>query len=40
MTTRTPELDRELIEAAEHLARTRCRGENHTVAAAARARSS
>ncbi|MFD8939084.1 cytidine deaminase family protein [Streptomyces sp. NPDC059578] len=31
-------VDRELIEAAEHTARTRCQGENHTVAAAARAR--
>ncbi|GAA4806099.1 cytidine deaminase [Streptomyces ziwulingensis] len=30
--------DRELVEAATRVARTRCRGERHTVAAAARAR--
>lgn len=34
MTTRTSQL----IEAAAHVARTRCRGDNHTMAAAARAR--
>ncbi|MFD5555023.1 cytidine deaminase family protein [Streptomyces sp. NPDC127068] len=41
MTTQTHRgdpVDRELIEAAEHTARTRCQGDNHTVAAAARAR--
>ncbi|MFF1272554.1 cytidine deaminase [Streptomyces marokkonensis] len=42
MTTRTHHVDavvdRELIEAAAHVARTRCRGDNHTMAAAARAR--
>ncbi|MCX3063617.1 cytidine/deoxycytidylate deaminase family protein [Streptomyces beihaiensis] len=32
------DVDRELVEAAAHIARTRCRGDNHTVAAAARAR--
>ena len=41
MTTRTHHVDavvdRELIEAAAHVARTRCRGDNHTMAAAARA---
>jgi cytidine deaminase len=31
-------VDHELIEAATEVARTRCRGDNHTVAAAARAR--
>ncbi|WP_314252901.1 cytidine deaminase [Streptomyces sp. DSM 40907] len=31
-------VDHELIEAATHIARTRCHGDNHTVAAAARAR--
>ena len=30
--------DRELIQAAAHVARTRCRGDNHTMAAAGRAR--
>jgi cytidine deaminase len=30
--------DHELIEAATEVARTRCRGDNHTMAAAARAR--
>ncbi|WP_329466802.1 cytidine deaminase [Streptomyces sp. NBC_01431] len=30
------DLDHELIEAAARIARTRCRGENHTMAAAAR----
>ncbi|MYS24554.1 cytidine deaminase [Streptomyces sp. DvalAA-14] len=38
MTTRTHPVDHELIEAAAHIARTRCRGDNHTMAAAARAR--
>ncbi|MCU7826683.1 cytidine deaminase [Kitasatospora sp. DSM 101779] len=32
------QVDRELVEAAAHVARTRCRGDNHTMAAAARAR--
>ncbi|MET9463967.1 cytidine deaminase [Streptomyces sp. NPDC006544] len=36
MTTHAPPVDRELIEAAAHVARTRCRGDNHTMAAAAR----
>lgn len=31
-------VDRELIEAAAQVARTRCRGDNHTMAAAGRAR--
>jgi cytidine deaminase len=34
----TPPVDHELVEAAADVARTRCRGDNHTVAAAARAR--
>ncbi|HEX6355727.1 cytidine deaminase [Actinophytocola sp.] len=34
----TQHVDDELIQAAAHVARTRCRGDNHTVAAAARAR--
>lgn len=38
MTTQTHPVDHELVEAAAHVARTRCRGDNHTVAAAARAR--
>jgi len=41
MTTQTHHVDpvdHELIQAAAHVARTRCRGENHTMAAAARAR--
>ncbi|MEU2243917.1 cytidine deaminase [Streptomyces sp. NPDC018338] len=37
MTTQSPPVDHELIEAAAHIARTRCRGDNHTMAAAARA---
>ncbi|WP_329277808.1 cytidine deaminase family protein [Streptomyces sp. NBC_01451] len=37
MTTRPHPVDHELIEAAAHIARTRCRGDNHTMAAAARA---
>ncbi|MFE1509498.1 cytidine deaminase [Streptomyces sp. NPDC058726] len=31
-------LDDELVQAAAHVARTRCRGDNHTMAAAARNR--
>lgn len=31
-------IDHELVEAAAEVARTRCRGDNHTMAAAARAR--
>ncbi|MDT0571096.1 cytidine deaminase [Streptomyces sp. DSM 3412] len=38
MTSQTHRIDHELIRAAAHLARTRCRGDNHTMAAAARAR--
>ncbi len=39
MTTQTPSPgDHELVEAAAEVARTRCRGDNHTVASAARAR--
>ncbi|MGX1762203.1 cytidine deaminase family protein [Streptomyces lydicus] len=38
MTTQTHPVDHELIEAAAHVARTRCRGDSHTMAAAARAR--
>ncbi|MGW2813583.1 cytidine deaminase [Streptomyces sp. NPDC001415] len=38
MPTPTRPVDHELIEAAAHVARTRCRGDNHTMAAAARAR--
>ncbi|MGW1747201.1 cytidine deaminase [Streptomyces sp. NPDC002092] len=38
MPMRTQDLDRELIQAAAQVARTRCRGDNHTMAAAARAR--
>lgn len=37
MTTRIHPVDGELIEAAAEVARTRCRGDNHTMAAAARA---
>ncbi|MDQ0994698.1 cytidine deaminase [Streptomyces sp. V3I7] len=37
MTTQPYPVDHELIEAAAHVARTRCRGDNHTMAAAARA---
>ncbi|MFC9283705.1 cytidine deaminase family protein [Streptomyces collinus] len=37
MTTQTTPVDHELVEAAAHIARTRCRGDNHTMAAAARA---
>ncbi|AXL91250.1 cytidine deaminase [Streptomyces sp. CB09001] len=38
MPSQTNPVDHELIEAAAHVARTRCRGDNHTMAAAARAR--
>ncbi|MCX5265536.1 cytidine deaminase [Streptomyces sp. NBC_00199] len=38
MTTQTRPVDHELIRAAAQVARTRCRGDNHTVAAAARDR--
>ncbi|NEB03786.1 cytidine deaminase [Streptomyces sp. SID13726] len=38
MTTHTDPVDHELVRAAAHVARTRCRGDNHTMAAAARAR--
>ncbi|MGW3037659.1 cytidine deaminase [Streptomyces sp. NPDC001178] len=38
MPMRTQDLDHELIQAAADVARTRCRGDNHTMAAAARAR--
>jgi cytidine deaminase len=38
MTTQTHDVDHELIEAAADVARARCRGDNHTMAAAARAR--
>ncbi|WP_455355426.1 cytidine deaminase family protein [Streptomyces sp. SYSU K217416] len=37
MTTQIHHVDRELIQAAAHVARTCCRGDNHTMAAAARA---
>ncbi|MFI1648435.1 cytidine deaminase [Streptomyces avidinii] len=37
MTTHPHPVDHELIEAAAHVARTRCRSDNHTMAAAARA---
>ncbi|MFE5513798.1 cytidine deaminase [Streptomyces sp. NPDC056529] len=38
MATQTRSVDHELVQAAAHVARTRCRGDNHTMAAAARAR--
>ncbi|MFD0058205.1 cytidine deaminase [Streptomyces sp. NPDC127168] len=38
MTTENHPVDHELVEAAAGVARTRCRGDNHTMAAAARAR--
>ncbi|MEU6084928.1 cytidine deaminase [Streptomyces sp. NPDC047108] len=38
MNPRTTHVDHELIQAAAHVARTRCRGDHHTMAAAARAR--
>ncbi|WP_405546805.1 cytidine deaminase [Streptomyces phaeochromogenes] len=37
MNAQTHHVDHELIQAAAHLARTCCRGDNHTMAAAARA---
>jgi cytidine deaminase len=37
MTTQTDRVDHELIQAATHIAATRCQGDNHTMAAAARA---
>ncbi|MFF7974342.1 cytidine deaminase [Streptomyces sp. NPDC007905] len=36
-TTQTRDVDHELIQAAAHVAHARCRGDNHTMAAAARA---
>ncbi|MFJ3502213.1 MULTISPECIES: cytidine deaminase family protein [unclassified Streptomyces] len=38
MAPQTRSVDHELVRAAAHVARTRCRGDNHTMAAAARAR--
>ncbi|MEU6703280.1 cytidine deaminase [Streptomyces wuyuanensis] len=38
MTTQSYAVDRELVQAAADVARTRCRGDNHTMAAAARTR--
>ncbi|MFD7770264.1 cytidine deaminase family protein [Streptomyces sp. NPDC059787] len=38
MTTQIRSVDRELVEAAARVARTRCRGDNHTMAAAGRGR--
>ncbi|MFE1752587.1 cytidine deaminase family protein [Streptomyces anandii] len=38
MTARILPVDDELVQAATQVARARCRGENHTMAAAARAR--
>ncbi|MFE0459628.1 cytidine deaminase [Kitasatospora sp. NPDC058965] len=38
MTTHTHPVDHELVAAAAEVARTRCHGDNHTMAAAARAR--
>ncbi|MFE5189643.1 cytidine deaminase [Streptomyces sp. NPDC056628] len=38
MTAEDSRVDRELVEAAGRVARSACRGDNHTVAAAARAR--
>ncbi|MFE0272285.1 cytidine deaminase family protein [Streptomyces sp. NPDC058992] len=38
MTTQPQAVDRELVQAAAHVARTRCLGDNHTMAAAARTR--
>ncbi|MEU8431955.1 cytidine deaminase [Streptomyces sp. NPDC029216] len=37
MSTQNHSVDHELVQAAAHVARTRCRGDNHTMAAAARA---
>ncbi|MCA2228630.1 hypothetical protein [Nonomuraea aurantiaca] len=36
MTKQIDHVDRQLIQAAAHVAATRCRGDNHTMAAAAR----
>ncbi|MFF9409709.1 cytidine deaminase family protein [Streptomyces anandii] len=38
MTTQIHPVDHELVQAAAQVARVRCRGENHTMAAAARVR--
>ncbi|MBZ6231190.1 cytidine deaminase [Streptomyces olivaceus] len=38
MSTPARPVDHEIVEAAAEVARTRCRGDNHTMAAAARAR--
>lgn len=38
MTTQIHPVDHELVQAAADVARTRCRGDNHTMAAAARTR--
>lgn len=38
MTTQTDPVDHQLVRAAAHVAATRCRDDNHTMAAAARAR--
>ncbi|MEU1707770.1 cytidine deaminase [Streptomyces sp. NPDC005706] len=38
MTRQPHPVDHELVQAAAHVAGTRCRGDNHTMAAAARAR--
>lgn len=38
MTSQAHHMDHELIQAATHVARTRCQGDNHTMAAAARTR--
>lgn len=38
MTTQTRDVDHELVQAAADVARTRCRGDNHTMAAAGRTR--
>ncbi|MFJ9152408.1 cytidine deaminase family protein [Streptomyces sp. NPDC102270] len=38
MTTQTDPVDHDLVQAAAQVARTRCRGDNHTMAAAARVR--
>ncbi|MET9133834.1 cytidine deaminase family protein [Streptomyces antibioticus] len=37
MTVQNHPVDHELVEAAAHVARTRCRGDHHTMAAAGRA---
>ncbi|MFJ9803978.1 cytidine deaminase family protein [Streptomyces wuyuanensis] len=38
MTTEFHDVDHELVQAAAHVARTSCRGDNHTMAAAGRTR--